>query len=503
MRDSIVSAVLVLAALAVVGCDDDERTIVRTAAPTATPTDAAAAPTATPSATTAPGSPTGVPATVPPTTAMASRTATPLITATPTETPIGDAEGPIITHFGITTADNLPIASNATDGAGRPIFERELGTGLNVVIEARSGLDGRPVGTQAFETVGLPDLQMLLSRPLGDGSEVVCDADSEGPSGGVPAVDPPVFSDAQRTVDAINDLGCRVNDGTGLPAARTSSDQACTRFATGDFTFVDPRTQAQFCLPIARAWAFPQGDTVVTARVRSVFGSVGNQQQIVVRIQRALTPLPTLPPSTPSPTRTPAPPQITYFGIAAADDTVVEASGVDGEGRDTFSRLIGSAFSLVVEAAPGGDGRPVGPNAFSADGLPPDLQMMVSRDLGDGSVAVCDVDVDSGIFGGVPGFATLDFDAGQEAIDRMNDLGCRVNDGTGAPLGRTLVSPCTRDRFGNFTFVDPRSTIQFCLPIAAAWRFQDGDTVAAARVRSIAGGLSEVEEIVVRVDGGE
>lgn len=503
MRYSLVLAALATVAVAA-GCDDESRTLVRTAAPTATataPTQPTTTSTATVTATVA-GSPaqtavaTGT-LSATPTTPLATVSAT----VTPTATQVGTAPGPIITYFGITTADDRPIESSGTDGAGRPVFERELGTGLNLVIEAQSGLDGRPVGTQAFEAAGLPDLQLLVSRPLGDGSALVCDVDPSAPIGGVPAVDPPVFSNAEATVDAINDLGCRVNDGAGLPLARTSRDQACTRFATGDFTFVDPSSQAQFCLPIARAWAFPQGDTIVTARVRSVLGSIGNPQQIVVRIERALTPLPTLPLQTPLPTPTPVPPQITYFGLAAADDAMVAPSGVDDDGRDVYSRLIGHAFSLVVEAAPGADGRPVGPNAFFTDGLPPDLQLLVSRDLGDGNPEVCDVDIDNQIFGGVPGFEMAEFDDAPARIDAMNDLGCRVNDGTGAPLGRTLLSPCTRDRFGNFTFVDPRSTIQFCLPIARAWQYQAGDTVTAARVRGVDGGLSAVEEIVVRVEG--
>jgi len=427
------------------------------------------------------------------------------LTRTPTGTPAGTAPGPIISYLGISTADDRPITSFESDSAGRPIFARELGTGLNLIIEVRPGLDGRPAGMSAFSENGLPDMQILVSRPLGDGSPEVCDVDIEsGVIGGVPATAPPVFSDAAATVDAINDLGCRVNDGAGSPLSRGASALACTRFATGDFSFVDPSTQAQFCLPIAQAWEFPVGDTIVAARARSVAGSIGNPRQIVVRIGRGTVPSPT--PTTtrpPTPTPTPVPPVITYFGIAAADDRIVSAIDTDEDGRDIYRRLIGHAFSLVIEAAPGLGGRPVGLVAYSDGVSLPDLHLLVDRDLGDGSPVVCDVDIENSIFGGIPGIDPPLFSGEANVVDAINDLGCRVNDGTGAPVGRTAASPCTRDAFGNFTFADVRSTVQFCLPIARAWRYQEGETITAARVRSIDGAVSAVDEIVVRVEASE
>ena len=423
---------------------------------------------------------TGVPTATPNTPA----TGTP--TMVPTGTPAGTATGPIITYLGISTADDRPIESVLVDSAGRPIFSRVLGAGLNLIVEARPGTDGRPVGVVAFSDDGLPDLQIIVSRPLGDGSPEVCDVAIEGPNGGVPAVVPPVFSDDPRTVDAINDLGCRVNDGTGLPRARGFSD-ACTRFPSGQFSFVNPATQAQFCLPIAHAWAFPMGDTIVTARVRSTFGTLGPPRQIVVRITRETS-------------ATPVPPVITHLGLAAADDRILGPSHVDDDGRNVYPRVIGHGFSLVIEAAPGPGGRPVG-NAAFIDGFElPDLQLLVSRDLGDGDPAVCDVDVENSIFGGIPGIDPPVFRNESGVIDAINDLGCRVNDGTGAPLGRPNSFPCTRDAFGNFTFINPASAVQFCLPIARAWKFHEGDTIVAARVRSLDGGLSPVSEIVVQLE---
>lgn len=529
MKRTARTGVAILVAVGQFACSDDEVTIVRTEPPVAvtatatsdlpphtpTPIEAATAspqPTATPAvtvspipttppATNTPGQPT-VPATVLPTasptaqaaasptgTAVGTVTATATVPPTATATPDGTGPGPIVSHLGLSAADDLPISSVGTDAAGRPIYERLLGAGMNLIIEARPGSDGRPPGIQAYSETGLPDLQILISQPLGDGSEEVCDVNPEGPNGGVPAVDPPVFSLDPRTVDAINDLGCRVNDGTGLPQGRGAPGEACTRFESGAFGFVNSSSTVQYCLPIAQAWAFPVGDTIVTARVRSVTGSLGAPRQIVVRVTRD-----------PVPTPIPVPPIVTHLGLVAADDRVVAATGVDDEGRDVFRRIIGSGFSLVIEAAPGPGGRPVGINAFTDGVTPPDLQILVSRDLGDGNPAVCDVDVENSVFGGVPGIPSLQFSDDAAVIDAINDLGCRVNDGTGAPVGRPDAFPCTRDAFGNFSFVNPLSTIQFCLPIARAWRFPDGETLVSARVRGIDGGLSAVSEIAVRVE---
>jgi len=40
----------------------------------------------------------------------------------------------------------------------------------------------------------------------------------------------------------------------------------------------------QFCLPIALAWAFPVGDTVLAVRVRDILGNSGEIREIIVRI---------------------------------------------------------------------------------------------------------------------------------------------------------------------------------------------------------------------------
>lgn len=455
--------------------------------------------------------------------------------ATPTVAP--PAVGPIITYFGVARADNVSLAPGDVDSAGRPIYVRPTGSGMSLIIEGRPGESRARVGLSAYDSSGgLPDLQVIVARPLGDGSTAICDI-MPPDLGGVPATDPLMY--AGTTAAAINDLGCRVDGGSGVPEARTDSQSACTVDRFGDFSFVGQASTVQFCLPIAGAWPFPIGDTVVAARLRDVSGAVGPVREIVVRnaasrlatptMRHTATPRPsaTVNPrtatSTPRPTpagvtstpsRLPSPPPtftpdvaavgpiVTQLGLARADDQPISPTATDDLGRPVVVSRLGSGLSIIVEAGLGTDRRPVGLRAYAESGLP-DLQMLVSRDLGDGSPVVCDALPPR--LGGVPAVLPLSFDARPEVTAAINDLGCRVNDGTGAPIGRTSAVACTRsDRSGGggYGFIDVRSTVQFCLPIAAPWGFPVGDTVVAVRVGDSAGNFGPVREMVVRIDRG-
>jgi len=458
-----------------------------------------------------------------------TRTPTPVMTATipPTTagtpgatTTVPPQDGPEITYMGITRSDYVVVAPTASDEAGRPILDRLDGAGLVLVIEARSGRDGLPVGATAFNAEGgAPDLQILVSQPLGDGSAAVCDK-TRPDIGGVPGTDPPVFSDTGAAVDAMNDLGCRVSNGAGKPMGIPFSADACTipDPTSEEFGFVDGQSTIQFCLPIAAAWSFQSGETIVSARVRDTAGIVGAAREIVVRIGASVTtPTPTTsaiatassPTPTPTATATGTPlvpssgPQITYFGVARPDDAPMLSTSVDAHGRPIFVRPTGQGMFLVIEARPGLDAQQAGDQAFDPAGTLPDLQLLVSRALGDGSTAICD-DTQPNI-GGVPATNPLRFSDAPDIVAAINDLGCRVNDGAGNPVGRTASSQaCTRtDAPGSFgyTFVDATSTIQYCLPIAHPWGFPLGDTIVAARVRDTSGTVGTQQEIVVRVTG--
>ncbi len=195
--------------------------------------------------------------------------------------------GPRIVHFGLASADGVVQAASGEDAEGRPVFTWPHGQGFTLVIEAQRGTDGRPVGATAFNANGLPDLQVIASRPLGDGSAAVCDADLPAP-GGVPAVEPFAFSSDPVVVDAINDLGCRADNGGSDLLENAFRRRPCTRAAGGTtFARVDPAAEGQFCISIARAWAFSLGDTIVAARVRAASGGETSEPaEIVVRIGR-------------------------------------------------------------------------------------------------------------------------------------------------------------------------------------------------------------------------
>ena len=199
------------------------------------------------------------------------------------------AAGPDITYFGVARADGTARTPSGYDDAGRPLYAVTGGDGLFLVVEARPGPSGAPVGRQAFmyaqgDPTVLPDLQMLVSRSLGDGNPVVCDKVRPN-QGGVPGERPLEFTGTQAVADAINDLGCRVNDGAGQPQGISDPSEACTAFNGGsDFHFVDSDSTLQFCTPIAQAWSFPRGTTIVKARVRDTADFVGPAREIAIQV---------------------------------------------------------------------------------------------------------------------------------------------------------------------------------------------------------------------------
>jgi hypothetical protein len=204
---------------------------------------------------------------------------------TPTTSPVASpaARAPEVTYVGVAGADDRPQQPSDVDGAGRPVFVRAHGLGMKLGGEARRG--ARPLQMNAYDpSGGVRGIEMLVSRPLGDGSLAVCDAQPPT-QGGVPGTDPPVFSDAPMVNDAIDDLVCRVSDGSGAPRGRTANN-ACTLVdPTLEYGFVASESELQFCLPIEMAWGFPLGDTVVAVRVRDIAGVASPPREIVIRVQ--------------------------------------------------------------------------------------------------------------------------------------------------------------------------------------------------------------------------
>lgn len=212
----------------------------------------------------------------PPQTETPTPTATPTVTATP-------AVGPQILLLGLANADDSFQPPSGTDPNGIPIYQRPFGFGFSLLVEARRGSSGVPVGNHGIVEGGTPDLQVQVTRALGNGSPAVCDA-AAPTFGGVPGVDPPRIENPDTIADALNDLGCRFIDGEGLPNGRSCAF-GCVRFESGEFGCQSgPATELQFCAPVPMSMAFQGGDTLVTARVRDLAGNLGAPRQIIIRV---------------------------------------------------------------------------------------------------------------------------------------------------------------------------------------------------------------------------
>jgi hypothetical protein len=222
---------------------------------------------------------------------------------------------------------------------------------------------------------------------------------------------------------------------------------------------------------------------------------------------RTVTRTPTF---TPTPTPTPAAgtgPLVTFFGLSTASDMTMTPVGTSAGGVPIYQGGIGSGFNLVVEGRPGSSGKPVGQQTFNyAPNDPtvrPDLQIEVNRQLGDGSLTVCD---NTTPIGGIPMIDPPSFAVTQAISDALNDLGCRFVDGKGNPGARSSADACTVFPDGTFGFVCqaasatcPKgpSTVQFCGQIARAFNFQPGDTLVTVQLRDSAGNTGPPAQIII------
>lgn len=442
---------------------------------------------------------------------VSSPTWTPVVLTTPSPEPSPTASatpvptiGPRVSYFALARADGMIIEPSGTTAEGIPIYVRPTGAGFYIVVEGAPGPSGAPVGLSTFreDLASLPDLQIVASRALGDGSASVCDVSP--PGGGVPAVDPPDFSATPPVVAAINDFACRFRDGEGKPSGVGPAD-ACTLFPSGDFGFVNPGSTVQYCAQVSRLIAFPEGDTVLTVRLRDVLGNVGAEAKIVVRVQ----PLPTVPPSptaTPTlPHREPQGPIVTFLGLIRADGTLVEPSDVTEDGVPVYVRRGGFGFGLVIEGMPGRSGKPVSPRTYQPDLVTfPDLQIWTSRDLGNGSPEVCDrAEGRPGSTpvpgGGVPATNPVDFALTPENIARVNDFACRFRDGQDQPFGRFDGEQCILLPNGDYGFASDDAQVQFCAAVDATIAFPVGETLITVRLRDVDGNLGPPRSMIVRV----
>jgi len=413
--------------------------------------------------------------------------------------------GPLVSYFGIARADNTVIEQTGTTAEGIPYFVRTGGSGFMIIVEGRPGENGQPVALSTFDETlrDFPDLQIVASRMLGDGSPTVCDISR--PAGGVPSLDPPDFSPSREKIAVVNDFACRFRDGQGQTLGVDQSEDACTQFASGEFGFVNVASTAQFCGTVTHSFVFPEGDTILTARLRDHAGSVGPAAQIMVRILPPPTPLPS---ATPLPTRKPSSlfgPEVTFLGIARADGVLIEPVDEADDGTPIYTRRSGFGFTLVVEGKPGRSGAAVSPSTYQEDLVTyPDIQIQTSRDLGNGSGAVCDITqavpgATPVLGGGVPATDPADFSLTQRNIDAVNDFACRFRDGQDRPNGRTEGEACVLFPNGEYGYAEPTSTLQFCAFIDSVLAFSAGDTRLTVQLRDVDGFVGDPVSIILRV----
>ncbi len=237
------------------------------------------------------------------------------------------------------------------------------------------------------------------------------------------------------------------------------------------------------------------------------------------------TPTATRPPSptrtdtrtlTPSRTRTvtrtptatiprPFGPEITYFGIATADNRVLTPTGQTDDGVPIFDFPNDFGFIIVGEGRPG-----TSRVALAACGLQNSLagqcqngrsaaQLIFGRALGNGSAAVCDTSPPN--IGGVPAVASLTFDQSPMVTDAINDIGCRLD------THPTTEGACTLDELGNYSWVhyvlgDPtNTTMQYCSApvVGSELSFSSGITRVKLQIQDNAGNVGNQAEIAIRV----
>lgn len=218
-----------------------------------------------------------------------------------------------------------------------------------------------------------------------------------------------------------------------------------------------------------------------------------------------LTPTPT-PISTATATASSTPirgPEITFFGLTRADDSLLPPHGAADDGTPIYIRVPGatglaSGFVLVVEGKPGASGAEVGSSSYDPTGASfPDLVIQVTHPLGDGSSTICD---DPQVApGGVPATFPVSFDATAENIAAANDFGCRFSNGGGQHRARTNSGDSCVNFNGTFNFVAPTTRAQFCGFVNVPLGFPPGDTTVTTRLRDSEGNWGAPAQIIIRV----
>ncbi len=181
---------------------------------------------------------------------------------------------------------------------------------------------------------------------------------------------------------------------------------------------------------------------------------------------------------------------VTYLGLLTASNRVIEPQGTLADGTPIFRPAtgLGFGFFIVIEASQGVDGAFPGFAVFPPTGRP-DMQLQSDRNLGNGSLQVCDPN-------GIPGISPPSFDPSSSMItNALRDFGCRFE-------LKTVFQPCQADPPGGF--IDADSDAQVCTrgTVTIDSVFPAGDTRLTARWEDENNNLGPPASIIVRVGQG-
>lgn len=154
---------------------------------------------------------------------------------------------------------------------------------------------------------------------------------------------------------------------------------------------------------------------------------------------------------------------------------------------------INGEFLLVIEGARGTSNRDPGEDLIVHDDVRPDIQVLVTNDLGDGSAVTCDIGPAPAPSGGVPGFDPPVFGSGQDVTAALQDIACRFS------LHKTSAEACTKNDFGNFSYLGIGTRRQYCFAVSQNAAFPPGRTVIAVQLVDTLGNVGPIREIAVDV----
>lgn len=147
----------------------------------------------------------------------------------------------------------------------------------------------------------------------------------------------------------------------------------------------------------------------------------------------------------------------------------------------------------MIEGARGTSNRDPGENLIVDGTVRPDVQVLATNDLGDGSPLTCDIGPAPAPSGGVPGIDPPVFGPGQDVTAALQDIACRFS------LHKTSAEACTKNDFGNFSYLGAGTRRQYCFAVSQNAAFPPGQTVIAVQLVDAVGNIGPIKEIVVDV----